>query len=87
MTCDMHAEPILLVICDVSACNAFSGLRSATTISHIFGNNERNDDSNLRSFGVSYDSVAQKWRILAIFWELLGRYWDLKQCLKAKILN
>ena len=59
-------------------------------IAHYFGNNER----TLLSFGLSYDFVAQKWRILAnfsqnkpIFGKLLGRYWDLKQCLKAKILN
>ena len=57
-------------------------------IARFFGNNERNDDWNVFSFGVTYDSVAQKWRILAMFGELLGRYyWDLKQRLKAKILN
>ena len=39
----------------------------------FFGNNERNDHGNLHSFGVNYDSVAQKWRILAIFQKLLGR--------------
>ena len=44
------------------------------------------------TFEICY-SVAQKWRILANvdktinFWELLGRYWDWKQFLKAKILN
>ena len=62
-------------------------------IARFFGNDERNNDEILVSFGVSYNSVAQKWKILAIFdkklkfWELLGRYWNLKQCLKAKILN
>ena len=55
-------------------------------IAHFFGSNERNVDSNMFSFGVSYNSVAQKWRILAIFGELL-RYRDLKHCLEAKILN
>jgi hypothetical protein len=45
-------------------------------IAHYFGNNER----NWLSFGVSYDFVAQKWRI---FGKLLGSYWDLKQCLKS----
>ena len=32
-------------------------------IAHYFGNTER----TLLSFGVSYNFVAQKWRILAIF--------------------
>ena len=36
-------------------------------IAHFFGNNERTDNWNLLAFGVSYDFVAQKWRILAIF--------------------
>ena len=44
VSCDVRAEPILVVTCDVRACGAFSGLQSATTISHIFGNNERTDD-------------------------------------------
>jgi hypothetical protein len=34
-------------------------------IANYFGNNER----NWLSFGVSYDFVAQKWRILAIFYK------------------
>ena len=38
-----------------------------TIIAHYFDNNERSEDSNLLSFGVSYNFVAQKWRILAIF--------------------
>ena len=38
-SCDVHAEPNLVVTCDVHA-----GLGSATPISHIFGNNERTDD-------------------------------------------
>ena len=48
-SCDVRAEPILVVTCDVRACDAFSGLRSATAISHIFTaiHNERNDDWNL----------------------------------------
>ena len=53
------------VTCDVCVCSAFSGLQSAITISHIFGNNERTDDLYLLSFGVSYIFVAQKWKILA----------------------
>ena len=40
-SCDVRAEPILVVTFDVRACGAFSGLQSATAISHIFGNNER----------------------------------------------
>ena len=43
-SCDVRAEPNLVVICDVHAGCAFSGLESATPISHIFGNNERTDD-------------------------------------------
>ena len=35
-SCDVHAEPLLVVTCDVCSCGAFSGLRSATAISHIF---------------------------------------------------
>jgi len=59
-------------------------------ITHYLGNNERTDNQNLLSFGVSYDFVARKWRILAIFHtkksifgKLLRWYWALK----AKILN
>ena len=47
-----------------------SGLRSVTAILHIFGNNERTDELNMLSFGVRYDFVAQKWRIL----EFSGNY-------------
>jgi hypothetical protein len=45
-------------------------------IAHFFGNNERTEDLNLLSFGVSYNFVAQKWRILAIFHknQFLGNY-------------
>ena len=43
-TCNVCAEHILVVTCDVRACGAVSGLRSATAILHIFGNNERTDD-------------------------------------------
>ena len=78
MTCDVCAEPNLVVTCDVYLGGAFSGLGSATPILHIFGNNERTDNWNLLSFGVSCYFVASK---------LIGRYWDLKQRLKAKILN
>ena len=42
-SCDVRAEPILVVTCDVHACGAFSGFQSATAISHIFGNNERTE--------------------------------------------
>jgi hypothetical protein len=36
-------------------------------IAQYLGNNERTDDCHLLSFGVSYDFIAKKWRILAIF--------------------
>jgi hypothetical protein len=54
-------------------------------ITHYFGNKER----NWLSFGISYNFVAQKWRILEFFYKKInfGSYWDLKQCLKAKIIN
>ena len=45
-------------------------------IAHYFGNNERTDDCNLLSFGVSYDFVAQKWRILAIFHKKIN-FWEI----------
>ena len=45
-------------------------------IAHYFGNNERTDDSHLLSFGVSYDFVAQKWRILAIFHKKIN-FWEI----------
>ena len=62
-TCNVRAEPILVVTCDVRACSAFSGLQSATAIWHIFCNNERTDKINQLSFCICYDFVAQKWRI------------------------
>ena len=65
-SCDVHAEPILVLIA-MCVCGAFSGLWNATTISHIFWQKWKNWQFNLLSFGVSYDFVAQKWRILAIF--------------------
>jgi hypothetical protein len=34
-SCDVLAIPTLVVTCDVSACGAFLGLRSAIKISHI----------------------------------------------------
>ena len=43
-SCDVRAEPNLVVTYDVHAGGAFSGLGSATPIAHIFGNNERTDD-------------------------------------------
>jgi len=58
-------------------------------IAHYLGNNEK----NWLSLGVSYNFVAQKWRILAIFykkikfWEITWKLLGFKQCLKAKILN
>ena len=51
-------------------------VRSATAILHIFGNNKRTDDRNLLSFGVSYDFVAQKWRILEIFHKKIN-FWEI----------
>ena len=89
-SCNVHAEPLLVVTWDVSECGAFCSLQSATTILHVLlaiMKEMKIDIRNLLSFGESYDSVAQKWTILAILGELLGRYWDLKQCLKAKILR
>ena len=60
-SCNVRAESILVVTCDVRACGAFSGFQSAIAISHIFfGKNEWNDVWNLLSFGEYYDSVAQK---------------------------
>ena len=75
-TCDVRAEHILVVPCDVCACGAVSGLRSATAKLHIFGNNERTDDINLLYFCVNYYFVAQKWRILEFFHknQFLGNY-------------
>ena len=93
-SCDVHAESILVVTCDVHACGAFSGLRSVTTILQIFGNNERTDNRNLLSFGVSYYFVAQKWRILEIFHTQKKQFWEInwkvsrfKTMFKTKILN
>jgi hypothetical protein len=40
-------------------------------IAHYFGNNER----NWLSFGLSYDFVAQKWRILAICYKK-NQFWE-----------
>jgi hypothetical protein len=34
-SCDVRAEPTLVVTCDVHVCGAFQGLRSVTAISHI----------------------------------------------------
>ena len=75
-TFDVCAEPIMIVTWDVRVCGALQGLRSGTAYRRLFW-----------QFIVSYAFVAQKWRFLAIFGKLLGRYWDLKQCLKAKIIN
>jgi hypothetical protein len=41
-------------------------------IAHYFGNNER----NWLSFCVSYNFVAQKWRILAIFYKKIN-FWEI----------
>ena len=48
-------------------------------IAHYFGNNESTDYCHLLFLCVSYEFVD--------FGKLLGRYWDLKQCLKAKIVK
>ena len=48
-SCDVCAEPILVVTCDVHVCD------------------ERTDNYYLLFFGVSYNFIVQKWRILAIF--------------------
>ena len=60
--CDVHAEPVLVV-----RAVYFKACEVRPHIANYFGNNERTDDCYLLSFGVSYDFVAQKWRILAIF--------------------
>jgi hypothetical protein len=58
-------------------------------ITHYFGNNERPVDENELSFGVSYDFVAQKWRILAIFhkkiniWEITWKVLGYKTMFKS----
>ena len=45
-------------------------------IAHYFSNKERTDNYKLLSFGVSYDFVAQKWRILAIFHKKIN-FWEI----------
>ena len=40
---------------------------SAIATSHVFSHNARYENHNALSFGVSYNYVAQKLRILAIF--------------------
>ena len=53
--------------CNVRACGAFLSLRCAITTLHIFfRNNARYKEKNVLFFGVNYNSVAQKWKILAI---------------------
>ena len=52
--------------CDVRACGAFLGLRSAIATLHVFSNVARYEDLNALYFGVNYNSVAQKLRILAV---------------------
>ena len=47
-----------------------------TSMTSLFGSNERTDDRNLPSFGVSYDFVAQKWRILEIFHKKIN-FWEI----------
>ena len=87
---DVRVEPILIVTCNVCACGAFSDLQSATSISHISLAIMKDMTMKIYLFisGVSYNSVAQKWRIFfSIFWELLRSYWGLKQYLKAETLN
>ena len=94
MTCDVWLQ-LAEVRCVVACCNVHvephfgSNLRCACVrcilrlvkcnckIAHYFGNNE----IKWLSFGVSYDFVAQKWRILEIFHKkesilgkLLARY-------------
>ena len=56
--------------------------RCDCNIAHHFGNNVR----YWLFFGVSYNFVAQKWSISIFYKKLLGSDWDLKQCLKAKIM-
>ena len=87
MTCDVRLQ-LAEVRCAVATCYFGSKLRCACmqcilrivkcdrNIAHYFGNNER----NWLSFGVSYDFVAQKLRILAIFLpknQILGNYLEV----------
>ena len=59
---DVHAEPNDFGSNLQCACmQCFLGLRSKTPISHIFfGNDERTDNWNLLSFGVSYKFCSSK---------------------------
>ena len=54
------ANPFKVETCDVCAAGTFLGLRSAIATLHVFS------DIYALSFGVSYNSVAQKLRILTI---------------------
>jgi hypothetical protein len=77
-SCDVHAEPIL-VVCNLRCACVRCILRLGKcdrNIAHYFGNNERTDDANVLSFGVSCDFVAQKWRILAIFPKNVN-FWEI----------
>ena len=65
-SCDVRAEPILVVSFDLRAMH-FKACEVQCNITHYFGIIETTAFRNLLSFGVSYDFVAQKWRILAIF--------------------
>ena len=69
---DVRVEPILIVTCNVCACGAFSDLQSATSISHISLAIMKDMTMKIYLFisGVSYNSVAQKWRIF--FFNFLG---------------
>jgi hypothetical protein len=51
-SCDVHAEPILVVTCDVRSVH-FKACEVRPHVAHYFGNNERTNDSQLLSFGVS----------------------------------
>ena len=52
-------------------------------IANYFGNNERTDNNHLLSFGVSFNFVAQKWRILAIFLEITWKVMEFKAMFKS----
>jgi hypothetical protein len=55
-SCDVRAEPTLVVTCNVRACDVFFKklAKCDRNIAQYFGNNER----NWLSFGVSYNFVA-----------------------------
>ena len=85
-SCDVRAEPILVVSFDAMH---FKACEVQCNITHYFGIIETTAFRNLLSFGVSYDFVDQKWRILAIchkkinFWEITWKVLGFKTVFKS----